>query len=83
MQTVNLLTIKLQLRVERSNNLLSFFKKKFLKNLIFSLKPVLKSCPDGRCWPGLKALSFFTIYICQQIKIEIDKNLWRSSDFID
>ena len=29
MQTVNLLTIKLKLRVERSNNLLSFFKKKF------------------------------------------------------
>ena len=49
MQTVNLLTIELQFRVEGSNNLLSFFKK----NLIFSLKPGLKSLSDGRNWPGL------------------------------
>ena len=35
MQTVNLLTIELQLRVEGSNNLLSLLKKKFKKTLSF------------------------------------------------
>ena len=35
MQTVNLLTIELQLRVEGSNNLLSLSKKKFKKILSF------------------------------------------------
>ena len=44
MQTVNLLIIELQLIVEGSNNYPhSFFKKNPLKNLIFSLKPGLKS----------------------------------------
>ena len=44
-QTVNLLTIELQLRVEESNNLLLLFLK--------VLKPALKSSSDGRYWPGL------------------------------
>ena len=35
MQTVKLLTIGLQLRVEELNNLLSLFKKKFTKILSF------------------------------------------------
>ena len=35
MQTVNLSTIELQLRVEGSNNLLSLFKKKIKKILSF------------------------------------------------
>ena len=35
MQTVKLLTIELQLRVEELNNLLSLFKKKFIKILSF------------------------------------------------
>ena len=48
MQTVNLLTIELQLRVEGSNNLLSLCLKKSLKNYIFSLKPALKSSSDVR-----------------------------------
>ena len=30
-----------------------FFKKNVQKNLIFSLKPALKSPSDGRNWPGL------------------------------
>ena len=59
MQTVNLLTIELQLRVEGSNNLLSHFLKKSLKNLIFSLKPALKSSSDGRHWPGFL---FFPVF---------------------
>ena len=45
METVNLLTIELQLRVEGSNNY-HFLKKIFLKNLrnlVFSSKPGLKS----------------------------------------
>ena len=50
MQTVNILTKDLQLRVEGSNNY-HFFKN--LKNLIFSLKPSLKSSSDGLFWPGL------------------------------
>ena len=50
MQTVNLLTIALQLRVKRSNNIITL--KKNLKNLLFSLKPALKSSSDGRYWPG-------------------------------
>ena len=40
MQTVNLLTIELQLRVEGSNNLLSLY--------LFSLKPALKASSDVR-----------------------------------
>ena len=48
MQTVNLLTIELQLRVEGSNNLLSLYFKKSLKNFIFSLKPALKASSDVR-----------------------------------
>ena len=48
-QTVNMLTIELQFRVEGSNNLLS----PFVKNLIFSLKRGLKSSSDDRNWPGL------------------------------
>ena len=40
MQTVNLLTIELQLRVEGSNNLLSLFKKKSEKTLSFLLDQV-------------------------------------------
>ena len=52
MQTVNLLTIELQLRVEGSNNLLSLFKKKSEKTLSFFKKPALKSSSDGRYWPG-------------------------------
>ena len=35
MQTVNLLTIELQLRVEGSNNLLSLLEKSFKKTLSF------------------------------------------------
>ena len=35
MQTVKLLTIELQLKVEELNNLLSLFKKKFTKILSF------------------------------------------------
>ena len=35
MQTVNLLTIELQVRVEGSNNLLSLFKKSFKKSYLF------------------------------------------------
>ena len=35
MQTVKLLTIELQLRVEELNNLVSLFKKKFTKILSF------------------------------------------------
>ena len=45
METVNLLTIELQLRVEGSNNY-HFLKKIFfknLRNLVFSSKPGLKS----------------------------------------
>ena len=42
MQTVNLLTIELQLRVDESINY-----KKEPKNLIFSLTPSLKSSSDG------------------------------------
>ena len=42
MQTVNLLTIELQVRFEGSNNFIITFQKKF-KNLIFSLKPALMS----------------------------------------
>ena len=49
-QTVNLLAIELPLRVKRSNNIITF--KKNLKNLLFSLKPALKSSCDGRYWPG-------------------------------
>ena len=53
MLTVNLLTTELQLRVEGSSNVLSLKKKKkSLKNLIFSLKPALKSSSDGRYCPG-------------------------------
>ena len=48
MQTVNLLTIELQLRVEGSNNLLSLYLKKSFKNFIFSLKPALKSSSHVR-----------------------------------
>ena len=51
--TVNLSTIELQLRVEGSNNLLSLFEKKVLKNPIFSLKSALKFSSDCRYWPGL------------------------------
>ena len=51
MQTVNLLTIELQLRVEGSNNLLSLFKKKSEKTLSFFKKPALKSSSDGLYWP--------------------------------
>ena len=51
MQTVNLLTTELQLRVEGSNNFLSLLKKS-LKNLVFSLKPALKSSSDGGYCPG-------------------------------
>ena len=60
-QTVNLLTIEWQkLRVEGSNNLLSLvFYKKVLKNLIFTLKPALKSSSDGRYWPGFL---FFPVF---------------------
>ena len=48
MQAVNLLTIELQLRVEGSNNnqFLKNLQKKNLKNVIFSIKPGLKSS-DG------------------------------------
>ena len=53
LQTVDLLKIELQLRVEGSNDLLSLGKKKKFKNLIFSLKPGLKSSSDGRNWPDL------------------------------
>ena len=42
----------------RINNLLSL-KKKSLKNLIFSLKPALKSSSDGRYWPGFL---FFPVF---------------------
>ena len=35
MQTVKLLTIELQLRVEELNNLLSLLKKKFKKSYLF------------------------------------------------
>ena len=49
MQAVNLLTIELQLRVEGSNNnqFLKNLQKKNLKNVIFSIKPGLKSSSDG------------------------------------
>ena len=56
MQTVNLLTIELQLRVEGSNNLFSlfFFFNDFKKSYeFFSLKPGLKSSSDCQNWPGL------------------------------
>ena len=59
MQTVNLLTIELQLRVEGSNNLLSLFKKKSEKTLSFFKKPALKSSSDGRYWPGFL---FFPVF---------------------
>ena len=52
MKTVNLLKIEVQLRVERSNNLLTLLKKKVQKNLIISLKPALKSSSDDRYWPA-------------------------------
>ena len=52
MKRVNLLTTVLQSEVKGSNNVLSLFLKKILKNLIFSLKPALKSSSDGRYWPG-------------------------------
>ena len=45
MQTVNLLTIYLQLRVEGQTIYYHFFKKKVLKR-------ALKSSSDGRYWPG-------------------------------
>ena len=44
MQTVNLLKIELQLRVEGSNNYLFFLN---MNNLIFSLKLGLKFYSDG------------------------------------
>ena len=59
MQTVNLLTIELQLRVEGSSNLLSLFLKKFWKKPYLFFKPALKSSSDDRYWPGFL---FFPVF---------------------
>ena len=71
MEAVNLLTIELQLRVEGLNNLLSLLKKKSLKNLIFSLKPILKSSSDGRHRPGAR---FLKVSVTFQARNQIFKS---------
>ena len=92
MQTVNLLTIELELRVKESNN----FKKSYLfcktRFKVFFGWPII--------WPGflffpffhhldllpfqnnlISACSYFLTFL--SIKIEIVKNRQQSSDFID
>ena len=55
-------------RIKQFN--ITFLKNPFLKNLIFSLKPALRSSSDGRLWPGFFYFSqFFMIKICRPFKI--------------